>query len=161
MREAVYGDPPPALAAAGPDAVQVSPLIVGAAPLGALAEASLERMVVLAPPGTLERAYVIAQTLRAVKPGGEVVVLAPKSRGGARLNAELTALGCAPHEEAKRHHRICRLTRPQVATGLADALTASGPWRRRGAMCLTPGSAFSRPTCGRPSLTWPIWILWS
>ena len=75
----VYGTPSPELVEAGADALQTSPLVPGSTALEALAPESLERAVMAAPPGTLERRYVQAQALRALKPGGELIVLAPKA----------------------------------------------------------------------------------
>ena len=123
----VYGAPPAALAAVAADAVQVSPLIIGAAAIEALADASLASVTVLAPPGTLERRYVLAQALRALAPGGELVALAPNDKGGARLRKELEAFGCQVREAARRHHRVCRCARPPLATGIETAIVEGGP----------------------------------
>lgn len=125
--EAVYGAPPLELVQVPDAALQVSPLIPGAARLEDLAPGSLARMDVLAPAGTLERRYVLALGLRALRPGGLLTALAPKDRGGSRLGKELTGFGCAVHEEARRHHRICALTRPEDLTGLAEAIHEGGP----------------------------------
>ncbi len=127
--EAVYGAPPPELAGVSPGALQVSPLIPGAGPIEALRDASLSRFVVLAPPGTLERNYVLAQGLRALRVGGELVALAPKTRGGTRLAKELATFDATPREDARRHHRICRLARPTHPVGL-EAAIAAGAARR-------------------------------
>jgi 16S rRNA (guanine1207-N2)-methyltransferase len=83
--------------------------------------------VVLAPPGVLERDYVLAQALRALAPGGRLLALAPKDRGGARLRKTLEAFGCQVAEDARRHHRICATTRPEKVPGLAEAIAAGGP----------------------------------
>ena len=120
--EAVYGAPPRELAAAAFDARQVSPLVPESEAIEDLADASLDRAVILAPPGTLERRYVLAQALRALRPGGEMTALAPKTKGGTRLGKELAAFGCTVHEDARRHHRICRLTRPEHPVGIAAAV---------------------------------------
>ncbi len=127
--EAVYGAPPLELAGVSPGALQVSPLIPGAGPIEALRDASLSRFVVLAPPGTLERNYVLAQGLRALRVGGELVALAPKTRGGTRLAKELATFDATPREDARRHHRICRLERPTHPVGL-EAAIAAGAARR-------------------------------
>lgn len=131
MTEAVYGAPPLDLAAPGAGAVQLSPLIPGAEGLEDIAGASLDRFVVLGPPGTLERRHVLAHALRTLKPGGELIALAPKTKGGTRLSAELTAFGCQVVETARRHHRICQTIRPEAPTGL-DAAIAEGASRRLG-----------------------------
>jgi 16S rRNA (guanine1207-N2)-methyltransferase len=130
--DAVYGFPPPGLAAPSPLAIQTSPLAPGSHALEALKDASLKRMVVAAPAGVLERRYVLAHALRAVGAKGRIVALAPKTRGGARLRAELEAFGCAVQETARRHHRICDASPPDVPAGLAEAL-------ERGALQIAPG----------------------
>ncbi|QUD86094.1 class I SAM-dependent methyltransferase [Phenylobacterium montanum] len=124
--EAVYGDPPLELADYGADAVRLSPLHPGRGPIEDLATASLTRAVVLAPPGVLERRYVLAHALRALQDGGELVALAPKDRGGSRLKKELEGFGCAVIETAKRHHRICQVRRPPTPTGLDAAIAEGG-----------------------------------
>jgi 16S rRNA (guanine1207-N2)-methyltransferase len=125
--EAVYGAPPPILAASASDAVQISPLAPGSQPIETLDDGALSRLVILAPPGTLERRYVIAQGLRATAQGGELIVLAPKTRGGARLAEELAAFGCSVSETARRHHRICHTSRPAAPHGLAEAIAGGAP----------------------------------
>lgn len=124
---AVHGLPPPDLAPAPAGAVQVSPLIPGSAVLEEIAPASLESMVVAAPPGTLERRYVLALALRALAPGGGLTALAPKEKGGSRLGKELKAFGCEVHEMGQRHQRICRTRRPDAPTGLDEAIEAGRP----------------------------------
>jgi 16S rRNA (guanine1207-N2)-methyltransferase len=152
VNEAVYGFPPAALARAGDGAVQVSPLVIGAAAIEPLEDVSLDRFVVLAPPGVLERRYVLAQALRTLKPGGELLALAPKTKGGARLGRELASFGCEVREDAKRHHRICHVTRPAAPVGVETAIAEGGPrfverlglWSQPGVFSwdrLDPGSA--------------------
>ena len=140
MRHAVYGLPPMDLAEIPGDAVQLSPLIPGAARLEDLAENSLDSATVLAPPGTIERRYVLAQVLRALGPGGRMVALAPKDRGGTRLAKELTTFGCAAADQPRRHHRICTAARPQAPVGLAEAIDEGGPRHVDNlALCTQPG----------------------
>jgi len=152
VSEAVYGFPPAALARAGEAAVQVSPLVIDAAMIEELADSSLDRFVVLAPPGVLERRYVLAHALRALKAGGELLALAPKTRGGARLSHELAGFGCEVREDAKRHHRICHVTRPDSPMGVEAAIADGelrfveklGLWSQPGVFAwdrLDPGSA--------------------
>ncbi|HEY2179080.1 MAG TPA: methyltransferase [Caulobacteraceae bacterium] len=152
MAEAVYGLPPAGLAASMPEAIQLSPLIVGAAAIETLEGGSLDRIVIAAPPGTLERRYVLAHGLRAVREGGEVVALAPKTRGGARLARELATFGCEVAESARRHQRICRCLRPSILEGIEAAVAAGGRqyvlplglWSQPGVFSwdrLDPGSA--------------------
>jgi 16S rRNA (guanine1207-N2)-methyltransferase len=120
----VYGTPPAALAEIPPGAVQVSPLIPGAQALDALAAASVGEAVVMAPPGVLERRYVLARVLEALIPGAPLAALAPKEKGGARLRRELEAFGCGVVESGRRHMRICRTTRPERPTLLEPAIAA-------------------------------------
>jgi 16S rRNA (guanine1207-N2)-methyltransferase len=124
--EVVYGRPPVALAALSATAVQTSPLIVGSTPLEALEDGSVARLVIAAPPGTVERRYVLAQALRALAPAGELVAMAAKDMGGSRLATELKTFGCAVVETAKRHHRLCRCLRPAEPQGLGGAIAAGG-----------------------------------
>jgi 16S rRNA (guanine1207-N2)-methyltransferase len=123
----LYGTPRPDVAEAAAGAQQASPLIPGSASLSDFADGSADEAVVLAPPGALERGYVLAETLRALKAGGRLIALAPKDRGGARLRKELEAFGCAVQEEARRHHRICHCARPAGPAGIAEAIAAGGP----------------------------------
>ena len=140
MRHAVYGLPPTDLAEVPGDAVQVSPLIPGATRLEDLSENSLDVATVLAPPGTVERRYVLAQVLRALGPGGRMVALAPKDRGGTRLAKELTTFGCAAADQPRRHHRICTTQRPPALAGLAEAIDEGSPRHVDNlALCTQPG----------------------
>ncbi len=127
--QGVYGAPLLELAAPAPGAVQLSPLHPGATALESLSDESLAGAVALAPPGTVERRYVLAQLLRATAPGAPLTLLAPKARGGARVKAELEAFGCAVVEDARRHHRIARLRRPAAPADLEAAIAAGGPQR--------------------------------
>jgi 16S rRNA (guanine1207-N2)-methyltransferase len=124
---AVYGAPPRALADVAPEAMQLSPLMPGAMSLEALGEGTLSRLVVLAPPGTVERHYTLALGLRALTSDGTLIAMAPKDRGGSRLRKELEALGCTVTETMKSHHRICHTTRPEPITGLEEAIAAGWP----------------------------------
>jgi 16S rRNA (guanine1207-N2)-methyltransferase len=125
--EAVYGFPPAELAVAAPGARQLSPFVPGAETIEDVDDGVRARLVVLAPPGTLERRYALAQGLRALEPDGVLVALAPKARGGARLGGELAAFGCEVREDARRHHRICQTRKPAHPVGLADAIAAGAP----------------------------------
>ena len=102
----IYGRPPLGLADVLSSAVQVSPLIPGSPAIEEIADVSADSAVVLAPPGTAERDYVIAQMLRVLKPGGELTVMALKDKGGSRLRKSLEAFGCDVDETSKAHHRI-------------------------------------------------------
>lgn len=127
--EAVYGTPPEALATVGAGAVQLSPLALNGRPVEDIADGSLARMTILAPPGTLERRYILAHALRALSDDGDLIVLAPKTKGGSRLGAELAEFGCAATEAARRHHRICQTRRPSAPAGLEAAIAAGAPRR--------------------------------
>jgi 16S rRNA (guanine1207-N2)-methyltransferase len=132
LREGVYGVPPPDLAPVGARAIQFSPLILDAPEqdqIEALVEGALNAITVAAPPGAIERRYVLAQALRVLKPGGRLTALAPKAKGGGRIAGELAAFGCTVQERAKHHQRICVTTRPADPAGLDDAIAAGGPQR--------------------------------
>lgn len=152
VTEGVYGAPHPDLAQVAADARRFSPVVPGAEALEDAADASLSRMVIAAPPAVLDRRYVLAQALRTLKAGGELVALAPKDRGGARLRGELEDLGCEVIESAGRHQRICLTRRPDSPVGLEAAIIQGGPqivpglrlWSQPGVFSwdrLDPGSA--------------------
>lgn len=123
----IYGAPPPHLAAAPDGARQLSPLCPGAGDLGTAAPGSYSAIVMLAPPGTLERRHALAQALIALAPGGTLTALAPKDKGGARLRAELEAFDCTVDESSKSHHRICVARRPDSLNRLEDAIRDGAP----------------------------------
>lgn len=123
----VYGNPPAELADVPREAVQFSPLMPGSAALERERQASLAAMAMLAPPGTIERRHDIAQALRALQPGGQLTVMAPKDKGGSRLAKELKAFGCEFSETALRHHRICVCERPQDLSALDEAIAEGAP----------------------------------
>ncbi|SFF13811.1 16S rRNA (guanine1207-N2)-methyltransferase [Aureimonas phyllosphaerae] len=127
VRCAVYGAPPSDLLDVPDDAVQVSPLRPGSVALDSLPDATLEEAVVAAPPGSIERRHVLAQALRALRPGGTLDVLAPKDKGGQRLRGELEAFGCAVAERSKARQRICRVERPDAPIGLDAAIAEGAP----------------------------------
>jgi 16S rRNA (guanine1207-N2)-methyltransferase len=149
---ALYGEPPRALADPAAGAVQSAPTMVGSERMEDLATESVRDFIVLAPAGTIERRYVLAQTLRALAPGGRLTAMALKTRGGARLKAELEAFGCEVAERAKAHHRICHCPRPESPLGINAAIAAGalrldpslGLWTQPGLFSwdrLDPGSA--------------------
>jgi 16S rRNA (guanine1207-N2)-methyltransferase len=123
----LYGLPPLELHPRSQDEVQTSPLIPGAQTLEELAPTSLDEATVLAPPGAIERRRVLALVLRALKPGAELVAMAPKDKGGSRLKKELEAFGCAVGEGARRHHRICHVERPVELAGIDEAIAEGAP----------------------------------
>ena len=127
MASAVYGAPPPALVTIPKDARQLSPLVPGAGALEGIPDTSLDAIVVAAPPGAIERRYVLAQALRALKTGGALTALAPKDKGGLRLRKELAAFGCEVSEQSLRHQRRCACVRPDAPTGLEQAIADGAP----------------------------------
>lgn len=152
MGAALYGHPAPGLVEIPAGALQVSPLVPGSTDLAELADASLEAVVMLVPAATLERDYALAQALRALRPGGTLSAFAPKDKGGARLRKALEPFGCVVAEDARKHHRFCRTTRPAALTGLEAAIAAGAPrllpelglWSQPGVFSwdrIDPGSA--------------------
>lgn len=151
LMQGVYGAPPSPLTPVQSTAHQLSPLHPGARDLGAAAPASYASIVMLAPPGTLERRHAMAQALTALSLDGELTVIAPKDKGGARLRKELEAFGCTVDEAGKSHHRICVARRPAELIGVEEALLAGAPrlveaiglWSQPGAFSwdrIDPGS---------------------
>jgi 16S rRNA (guanine1207-N2)-methyltransferase len=128
----LFGAPPRNLAERPVGAVQASPLIPGSVKLGEIPEGSLASVVMLAPPGTLERRYFLARALKALAVGARLTALAPKDKGGSRLGKELKAFGCTVDETSKSHHRICVATRPDVLTGADEAIADGAPRRVEG-----------------------------
>jgi 16S rRNA (guanine1207-N2)-methyltransferase len=126
----VFGAPLPELADAPADATQFSPTQPGALALEDVTPRSLAGMVMAAPPGTIERRYVLALALRALKPGAALTAMAPKDKGGNRIAKELEAFGCMVEAASRRHQRICHTTRPHTndvqAQGAMDAAIIAG-----------------------------------
>lgn len=127
MGALLYGAPAPGLIEVPKGAQQLSPLIPGSTDIASLADACADSAVFLAPPGTLERDFVLAHALRALKPGAPLTALAPKDKGGSRLRKALEGFGCAVTEDARRHHRFCSAQRPGEPKGLAEAIAAGAP----------------------------------
>jgi 16S rRNA (guanine1207-N2)-methyltransferase len=146
----VYGAPPASLADTPAGAVQVSPLVPGAARLEDVAPESLSGAVIAAPPGAVERRYVLALALRALKPSARLVALAPKDKGGSRLRKELETFGCTVEEGARQHQRICHVVRPDAPAGLDAAVAAGGPQVAKGLGLWSQPGVFSwdRPDPG-------------
>jgi 16S rRNA (guanine1207-N2)-methyltransferase len=122
----IYGYPPAELR---PDnwprgALQFSPLSPDSLDLEDVEPHNLDRIAVLAPPGTVERRYTLALALEALVPGGELIALAPKDKGGSRIAKELAEFGCDVIENSKSHHRICATTCPDELIGTEDAIVA-------------------------------------
>ncbi|WP_292224254.1 class I SAM-dependent methyltransferase [Brevundimonas sp.] len=138
MSTLLYGRPPVVFDPPGV-ATQTSPLIPGSTPLETVPEGSVDEVMIYAPPGVLERRYVLAQALRALKVGGRLDVMAFKDKGGSRLKKELLAFGVEVGETAKAHHRRCIVFKPEAMTGV-DAAIADGAPR------IVPGlEAWSQP----------------
>ena len=153
----VYGTPPAELAEAPEGAIQFSVLIPGSARLEEQPEGSLGEMVVLTPPGTVERRTVTALALQALAPGGSLTILAPKDKGGSRIAKELKGFSCEVSESSRRHHRICTTKRPPALIGADEAIAEGGPrldaalglWTWPGAFSwnrIDPGSALLEQT---------------
>ncbi len=134
----LYGRPP--LVFDPPSAaIQTSPQIPGSSALESFADGSVETAMVYAPPGVLERRYTLAQSLRALKVGGRLDVMAAKDKGGSRLKKELEAFGAEVGETSKAHHRRCVVVKTGEETGLEAAIAA-------GALQRVPGlEAWSQP----------------
>ena len=131
MTTILYGRPPLVFDPPG-NATQTSPLIPGSTALEALALGSVDAAMIYAPPGVLERRYTLALALRALTVGGRLDVMAPKDKGGSRLNKELTAFGLEVGETSKAHHRRCVVIRPAAMTGIDEATAAGGPQQVEG-----------------------------
>lgn len=129
---AVYGQPPRELVSVGTAAAQCSPLMPGAARLEDCAEASLTSAIIYAPPGTLERRYTLALTLRALMADGTLTALAPNDKGGSRIAKELESFGCDVVTQSRAHHRIVTTTRPAALVGIDDAVRDGGPQQVNG-----------------------------
>jgi 16S rRNA (guanine1207-N2)-methyltransferase len=123
----VYGAPPPSLANVASDTRQTSPLVPGAALLDEIEPGLAAGMTMVVPPGTIERRYALATALQALAPGGWLIALGPKDKGGSRIRKELEAFGCAVAEESKNHWRICRTARPHKLAGVDQALEDGAP----------------------------------
>ncbi len=152
QRKGLYGTPIEGLKLDVAGTVQLSPLMPGAEALEDLAAGALESLVMVAPPGTVERRHAMALGLRALAPGAGFTILAPKDKGGARLGDELAGFGCVVEAFGKRHQRICTGVRPAAPAGLDEAIAAGAPrfveglglWSQPGIFSwdrLDPGSA--------------------
>jgi len=148
----LYGAPPPGLIEVPAGATQTSPIVLGSSDLAEMAEGSVDSATLLAPPGTLERDYVLAQTLRVLKPGAPLTAFAPKDKGGSRLRQALERFGCVVTEDARKHHRFCHVLRPEspgdldaaIAAGAPRVVEALGLWSQPGVFSwdrIDPGSA--------------------
>jgi len=126
MTSLIYGRPP-AVFDPPQSATQTSPLIPGSQALEVMTDGSAEEITVYAPPGAVERRYVLAQALRVLKVGGRLDVMAPKDKGGSRLAKELKSFGLTFSEEAKAHHRRAKLARPEQVEALDEAIKGGAP----------------------------------
>jgi 16S rRNA (guanine1207-N2)-methyltransferase len=139
----LYGDPPPRLVEVPAGARQVSPLQPGALALEDLEPGLASAVVVAAPPGTIERRCVLALALRALRPGGSLVALGPKEKGGTRVRRELEGFGCTVEEASRAHQRICRTIAPDAPVGLEEAIAAGAPRRLESLAAWTWPGVFS------------------
>jgi len=122
----LYGHPPPALFREPEGALQTSPLAPEGLDLCETTEGAFASALILAPPGRLEREWVLARTLQLLPVGAPLIALAPNDRGGPRIAPALRAFGCEVTDEPRRRHRICRALRPVHPVGLEAALEAGG-----------------------------------
>lgn len=125
----LYGHPPPELFREPEGALQASPLEPGGIDLSQTPGQAFASALVLAPPGRLERDWVLARVLQLLPEGAPLIALAPNDRGGARIAPGLRAFGCEVTDEPRRRHRICRTLRPALPVGLEAALEAGSPRR--------------------------------
>ena len=123
----IYGAPAPGLVEVPAGAVQLSPLIPGSTDIAGLPDGSANSATILAPPGTLERDFVLAQALRVLKPGAPILAFAPKDKGGSRLKKALEGFGCTVTEDARKHHRFCHAVRPAKPFGREAAIESGAP----------------------------------
>ncbi len=140
---AVYGQPPHDVVETPAGATQLSPFVPGSGSLEDLPDGALSAITILAPPGTVERRYVIAQALRVLAPEGRLTVAAMKDRGGSRLRKELEAFGCPGVEDARRHHRILTCRKPAAPVGLDAAIADGAPRLHEGLGLWTWPGVFS------------------
>ena len=126
-RTAVYGAPLAELVDVPADARQCSPLYTQSAALEDCPDSSLDAFFIYAPGGALERKFILAHALRALKPSGELTVMAPVKRGGQRLKSDLETMGCAPSVSSKRHHKIAVCQPPDNLAAVHEMIEDSGP----------------------------------
>lgn len=124
---AIYGDLPRQLVEIPADAQQFSPLMPGSMQMKIVADGSVASFILHAPPGTLERRYVLARALKTLAVGAPLTALAGKDKGGSRIAKELKDFGCAVVDSPRAHHRIVTTTRPATLIGIDEAITAGGP----------------------------------
>ncbi|MFM9889647.1 MAG: class I SAM-dependent methyltransferase [Rickettsiales bacterium] len=139
----LYGTPAASRMEVAGDAVQLSPLVVGSRALDELPAESFQAITVLAPPGTLERRYVLAHALRILSPGATLTAFAAKDKGGKRLATELQQFGCDVQEASRQHDRICTTQRPAMLRNIDDAIMEGGPQRHAAHGLWTQPGVFS------------------
>jgi 16S rRNA (guanine1207-N2)-methyltransferase len=108
-----------------------------------LGDGALGGLIMVAPPGVVERRYALAQALRALAPDTPFTIMAPKDKGGLRLAKELTAFGCSVSQASKQHYRLCIGRRPALVVGLDDAIAGGGLQRMGGEGLWTQPGVFS------------------
>jgi len=138
-RTAFYGLADHDLAPVAADAIQVSPMVIGATDLASIPDQSLDAFAIRAPAGVVERRFVLAHALRTLAIGGRLTAFGPKDRGGLRLKKEFEAFGCVVGESSKKHNRICVALRPAEPVGLEAAIEAGAPRRATDDLWTQPG----------------------
>lgn len=124
----VYGAPDTELVSIPEGAKQCSPLIPESADIAESPDAALDAFVIAAPAGTQERRFVLAHALRALKPTGQIQVVAGKKKGGLRLKSDLELLGCSNIAiESKKHQKIASCTPPKDLSEIRTTIEENGP----------------------------------
>ncbi len=136
---------PIALGAPAADALQLSPLIPDprSPSIESLGDATLGGLIMVAPPGVVERRYALAHALRVLAVDAPFTIMAPKDKGGLRLAKELTAFGCTVSQASKHHYRLCIGRRPAAIVNFSDAIASGGVQRMGGDSLWTQPGVFS------------------
>lgn len=141
----VYGHVPDHVASLPTDALQTSPQVPGSHRLEDIAAESISELLVAAPPGAIERRYVLALAWRALMPGGRLVAAAPKDKGGARIESDLSALADQVVATSRRHHRIVEATKTAEEPTADSQMFLSQAILEGGPQCLPGSGLWSQP----------------
>ena len=99
-------------------------------------------MVMLAPPGTVERRYATALALRALAPGGALTILAPKDKGGS--TACQGAQGLRLHGDGNLPPPSPHL---RLRAAACSSLASTRPWPRERRASTKPSGSGRSPAC--------------